>query len=165
MAAAATDSIRADDGFVRLAASVPLRAGADAVADVLERGVSGWEERPGLDGIRRYAVDLRLRLGGPGAALSTFRKAALVDIGAIERGAGVHEVEIQWRAATAAPLFPVFAGLLRIGPDELTVSGLYAPPGGFVGRIADRALLHVAATGTARWLLGEIQREALAARP
>jgi hypothetical protein len=165
MAAAATDTIRADDGFVRLAASVPLRAGADAVADLLERGVAGWEERAGLDGIRRYAVDLRLRLGGPGAALSTFRKAALVDIGTVERGAGAHEVEIQWRAATAAPLFPVFAGVLRIGPEELTVSGLYAPPGGAVGRLADRALLHVAATGTARWLLGEIQREALAARP
>ena len=164
MAAAATDAIRADDGFVRLAAAVPLRAGADAVADLLERGVAGWEERPGLEGIRRYAVDLRLRLGGPGAALSTFRKAALVDIGTVARGAGVHEVEIQWRAATAAPLFPVFSGVLRIGPDDLAISGLYAPPGGAVGRLADRALLHVAATGTARWLLGEIQREALASR-
>ena len=162
--AAAADLIRTEDGFVRLAASVPLRADADAVAAALERGMAGWEERPGLEGIRRYAVDLRLRLGGPGAALSTFRKAALVDIGAIHRGAGAHEVEIQWRAATAAPLFPVFSGLLRIGPDELAITGLYAPPGGAVGRLADRALLHVAATGTARWLLGEIQREALASR-
>ncbi|HSI99533.1 MAG TPA: hypothetical protein VLA59_04025 [Patescibacteria group bacterium] len=158
--AAAADLTRTDDGFVRLAASVPLRADADAVAATLERGVAGWEERPGLDGIRRYAVDLRLRLGGPGAALSTFRKAALVDIGAIRRGVDAHEVEIQWRAATAAPLFPVFSGVLHIGPDELSISGLYAPPGGAVGLIADRALLHVAATGTARWLLGEIQRHA-----
>jgi hypothetical protein len=108
--------------------------GPDAVAALLERGVAGWEERPGLDGVRRYAVDLRLRLGGPGAALSTFRKAALVDIGAIHRGTAAHEVEIQWRAATAAPLFPVFSGLLRIGPDDLSISGLYAPPGGAVGR-------------------------------
>jgi len=162
--AAAVDLPRADEGFVRLAASVPLRGDADAVATLLERGVPGWEERPGLEGIRRYAVDLRLRLGGPGSTLSTFRKAALVDIGVIQRGADAYEVEIQWRAATAAPLFPVFSGLLRIGPDELSTTGLYAPPGGFVGRIADRALLHVAATGTARWLLGEIQREALAVR-
>lgn len=162
--AAAADLTRTDDGFVRLSASVPLTAEPDAVADLLERGVAGWEERPGIEGIRRYAVDLRLRLGGPGAALSTFRKAALVDIGAVHRGPRVHEVEIQWRAATAAPLFPVFSGLLRISPDELSVSGFYAPPGGAVGLIADRALLHVAATGTARWLLGEIQREALEAR-
>jgi hypothetical protein len=33
-----------------------------------------------------------------------------------------------------------------------------------VGRVADRMLLHVAANGTARWLLGEIDRAALAAR-
>ena len=159
--AAAADIVRTDDGFVRLAASVPLRADADAVVRVMERGVDGWERQPDLEGIRRYAVDLRLRLGGPGAALSTFRKAALVDIGAIRRGPDGHEVEIQWRAATAAPLFPVFSGVLRIGPDELSISGLYAPPGGAVGLIADRALLHVAATGTARWLLSEIQRHAL----
>lgn len=159
--AEAADLTTTDDGFVHLAASVPLRADPDAVADLLERGVAGWEERPGLEGIRRYAVDLRLRLGGPGAALSTFRKAALVDIGTVQRGVTSHVVEIQWHAATAAPLFPVFSGLLRVGPDDLSISGLYAPPGGVVGRIADRALLHVAATGTARWLLGEIQREAL----
>ena len=162
--AAASDLTRADDGFVRLAASVPLRAEADAVVTTLERGLASWQELSALDGVRRYAVDLRLRLGGPGAALSTFRKAALVDIGPIHRGPGPHEVEIHWRAATAAPLFPVFAGLLRIGPDELSLSGLYAPPGGAMGLIADRALLHVAATGTARWLLGEIQRESLAGR-
>ena len=160
--AAAADVARTDDGFVRLAASVPLRAAPDAVAATLERGLAGWEELPGVAGIKRYAVDLRLRLGGPGAALSTFRKAALVDIGAVHRGADAHEVEIQWRAATAAPLFPVFSGVLHIGPEDLSISGLYAPPGGAVGRVADRALLHVAATGTARWLLGEIQREALA---
>ncbi len=162
--AAAAQLSRSDDGFVRLSASVPLRADADAVAATLERGVAGWEEEADIDGIRRYAVDLRLRLGGPGAALSTFRKAALVEIGAVQRGPNGHEVRIEWRAATAAPLFPVFSGVLRIGPGELLISGLYAPPGGAVGRIADRALLHVAATGTARWLLGEVQREALAAR-
>ncbi len=161
--AAAADLTR-DEGFVHLAASVPLRADPDVVAATLERGVPGWEKRPGLDDIRRYAVDLRLRLGGPGAALTTFRKAALVDIGTVHSVPDGHEVEIQWRAASAAPLFPVFSGVLHIGPDELSVSGLYAPPGGVVGRIADRALLHVAAAGTARWLLGEIQREALAAR-
>lgn len=161
--AAAADLTR-DEGFVHLAAAVPLRVAPDVVATMLDRGVAGWEKRPGLGDIRRYAVDLRLRLGGPGTALSTFRKAALVDIGTVQRVIDRHEVEIQWRAASAAPLFPVFSGMLRIGPEELSVSGLYAPPGGVVGRIADRALLHVAATGTARWLLGEIQREALAAR-
>jgi hypothetical protein len=44
--------------------------------------------------------------------------------------------------------------------EELSISGWYAPPGGVVGRAADRALLHIAAEGTARWLLGELDRAA-----
>jgi hypothetical protein len=31
-----------------------------------------------------------------------------------------------------------------------------------VGRVADRVILHVAANGTARWLLAEIDRASLA---
>ena len=66
--------------------------------------------------------------------------------------------EIGWRAATAAPLFPVFSGDLRVEPESMSISGLYAPPGGVIGLVADRALLHLAATGTARWLLQELHR-------
>lgn len=153
----------AHEGYVRLAASVPMRADAGAVAAVLAAGPDGWEERTGVPGYRRFAVDLRLRLGSDSAALTTFRKAAFVDIGEMHTVANGYLAEIAWRAASAAPLFPVFSGELRLGPDRLSVSGLYAPPGGVVGRIADRALLHVAASGTARWLLGELDRAALGA--
>jgi hypothetical protein len=153
MAAAA---IPTEDGFVRLAATVPLRVAPDELASLLVRGVRGWEELSTVDGIRRYAVDLRLRLGRPGSALSTFRKAAYVDIGEVRRIGDAYRVEIQWRAATAAPLFPVFSGQLHIGGETVELTGLYAPPGGVVGLLADRALLHVAATGTARWLLAEL---------
>jgi hypothetical protein len=153
---------RAHDGYVRLAASVPMRADAETVAAVLAAGPDGWEELAGVPGYRRFAVDLRLRLGGDTAALTTFRKAALVDVGAVQEVADGYLAEIAWRAASAAPLFPVFSGELRLGPDQLSITGLYAPPGGVVGRIADRALLHVAASGTARWLLGELDRAALA---
>jgi hypothetical protein len=154
---------RAHDGYVRLAAAVPMHADPDAIAAVLVAGPDGWEEREGVPGYRRFAVDLRLRLGGDTAALTTFRKAALVDVGEVQPVANGYVAEIAWRAASAAPLFPVFSGELRFDPDRLSISGLYAPPGGVVGRIADRALLHVAATGTARWLLGELDRAALAA--
>ncbi len=151
-------------GYVRLTASVPLHADPEAVVGVLRDGPAGWEERPSVPGYRRYAVDLRLRVGGDAAGLSTFRKAAFVDVGPVRpAGDGGHVVEISWRAATAAPLFPVFSGELHVGPEALTVSGLYAPPGGAAGLLADRALLHVAANGTARWLLREIDRVALGA--
>jgi hypothetical protein len=147
-------------GFVRLAASLPLRVSPETLAETLRAGPTSWEERPGPGGVRRYAVDLRLRVGSDSAALTTFRKAAYVDLGEVRSTDDGFAVEIGWQAATAAPLFPVFSGELRIGRDELALSGLYAPPGGVVGRIADRTLLHVAASGTARWLLDELNRAA-----
>jgi hypothetical protein len=145
-------------GFVRLVASLPLRADPEALAAMLRAGPTSWEERDGPDGARRFAVDLRLRVGSDSAAITTFRKAAYVDIGEVRTADDGFVAEIGWQAATAAPLFPVFSGELWIGPDELALSGLYAPPGGVVGVIADRALLHLAATGTARWLLDELNR-------
>jgi hypothetical protein len=150
-------------GFVRLAASLPLRVSPETLAETLRAGPAWWEVRPGPDGVRRFAVDLRLRVGSDSAALTTFRKAAYVDLGEVGSAEDGFVAEIGWQAATAAPLFPVFSGELRIGRDELALSGLYAPPGGVVGRIADRTLLHVAASGTARWLLDELNRAAGAA--
>ena len=149
-----------DAGFVRLAATVPLRMDPVVVAAMLERGPDGWELRSSNGGIRRFAVDLRLRLGGEATGLTTFGKAAWVDLGTVRRVGAGYVVPIEWQASSAAPLFPVFSGELRVEADRLSVNGLYAPPGGPVGRIADRALLHVAATGTARWLLGDIVRAA-----
>ena len=92
--------------------------------------------------------------------LTTLRKAAYLDLGRTRRTATGWQAEIGWRASTAAPLFPVFSGWLSIGPDEMRIDGLYAPPGGALGRAADRVLLHVAANATARWVLGEIDRAA-----
>lgn len=104
---------------------------------------------------RRYLTDLRLRIGDqPGRA--TFHKAAYVDLGRVRRLGEREEVEVSWRAATLAPLFPVFSGKLTFGGDELRLEGWYAPPGGAIGFVADRALLKIAARGTGRWLLDEL---------
>ena len=154
------------DGFVRLAASIPLHNDAERVAALVDEGTF-WADRLVMPataiGLRRYAVDLRLRVGRDGPGLTTFSKAAYVDLGTTRRTATGWEAEIGWQAATAAPLFPVFSGWLILSSENLRVDGLYAPPGGAVGRVADRMLLHVAANGTARWLLGEIDRAALRA--
>jgi hypothetical protein len=155
-----------DDGFVRLSAAVPLHSDPERVAALVADGAVAWDGEVvegGGEGLRRYGVDLRLRVGGERGGLATFRKAAYVDIGPPRRRGDRWVAEIGWRAATAAPLFPVFSGRLLIGPDDLRIEGLYAPPGGIVGRVADRVLLHVAANGTARWLLGELDRAALGA--
>jgi len=111
------------------------------------------------EGMHRHQTDLRLRVGDR-PSLVTFRKAAYVDMGPVEPLSDGWQVEISWRAATLAPLFPVFSGSLVAHGAEITLSGWYAPPGGEVGRFADRALLHLAAKATANWLLGELERAA-----
>jgi hypothetical protein len=63
---------------------------------------------------------------------------------------------VSWRSANLAPVFPVFVGTLRVSANELTLDGYYAPPGGELGVILDRALLNIAARGTARWFLSQV---------
>jgi hypothetical protein len=135
----------------------PYFGSADAVRAAIERASSwlGAAVDDGPPGMKRHVTDLRLRMGDqPGRA--TFRKAAFVDLGRIRRIGGAYEVEISWRAATLAPLFPVFSGKLAIADGELRLEGWYAPPGGPIGFVADRALLKVAARGTGRWFLDEL---------
>lgn len=122
----------------------------------------GPEVEPAPEGRHRHQADLRLRVSER-PSLVTFGKAAYVDLGPVEPLGDGWQVEVGWRAATMAPLFPVFSGMIVVRGDELTLSGWYAPPGGVAGRAADRALLHIAAEGTARWLLSELERAA--ARP
>ena len=109
--------------------------------------------------MHRHEADLRLRVSDR-PSLVTFGKAAYVDLGVLEPLDEGWQIEVSWRASSLAPLFPVFSGTLVERRGELTVSGWYAPPGGAIGRVADRALLHIAAEGTARWLLGELDRAA-----
>jgi hypothetical protein len=109
--------------------------------------------------VRRYLCDLRLRVSPEGRAL--FRKSAIVGAGRARRTAEGWTVPIEWRAASLAPLFPVFAGRLSIGPDRIAVDGFYAPPFGVVGYVLDRAVMSIVAHGTARWFLGLVT-EALA---
>ena len=119
----------------------------------------GPEREAVASGMHRYEADLRLRTSEQ-TSLVTFRKAAYVDVGRLRALDGGWEVEVSWRASSLAPLFPVFAGTIVIRSGELTLSGSYAPPGGVIGRAADRALLHIAAEGTARWLLARLDEAA-----
>ncbi len=111
------------------------------------------------DGTTRYLTDLVLPLPPDGRLLS-LRKAALVDIGTPLATSDGFEVPVEWRSASLAPLFPVFAGRIIVRPNGLTIEGHYAPPGGVVGFAADRVLLHTAARGTARWLLDHLVAQA-----
>jgi hypothetical protein len=150
-----------EDQLSRLVVRRRAESGPDPLAWAI-RAARVWlgpEVEPAPDGTHRHHADLRLRVSDH-PSLVTFGKAAYVDLGPVETVDDGWEVEVSWRAATLAPLFPVFSGKIEAHGGELTLSGWYAPPGGVVGRVADRALLHIAAEGTARWLLGEIDRAA-----
>ena len=77
-----------------------------------------------------------LRVSPDGRAL--FRKSAIGDHrpGRVTSGES-WLVPIEWRAATLAPLFPVFVGSVRVEADLIALGGYYAPPFGVVGHILD----------------------------
>jgi len=109
---------------------------------------------PRPDGAIGYACDLELRVSPDGRAV--FRKSAIVTIGQPRLAGDSWAVPVEWRAATLAPLFPVFVGSLTISADRIALDGHYAPPFGVIGLVLDRALLAIAARATARWFLAKV---------
>jgi hypothetical protein len=151
-------------GRAHLDVAVPAPVPRQRVVEVLGPARGAWVggeavARPdaGPEGVERHLIDLRMRVGER-APLVTFHKAAYLDLGPLRDDGTAVSLEVSWRAAGMAPLFPVFSGHLTWSDGDLRLAGEYAPPGGGVGVIADRLLLNVAARGTARWLLERIVR-------
>lgn len=103
-------------------------------------------------GYHRYLIDLSLPIREHAPSL-VFKKAAYIDLGEVQLTADGCEIEIGWQSSSLAPLFPVFAGSLTLTPTEIRLDGYYAPPGGELGAVLDKAFLSIAARGTARWFL------------
>jgi hypothetical protein len=77
------------------------------------------------------------------------------------RTEGVTLLPVHWQAASQSNLFPALDGLLEIAALGVTttqvgISASYEPPLGFVGTIADRALLHRVAEATVRDFMDRI---------
>jgi hypothetical protein len=104
------------------------------------------------NGMRRLLSDLVLGVGSERPI--AFRKSMVVALGQPRHDADGWTVPIEWQAATLTPLFPVFVGEVRIGQERVTIEGRYAPPFGVIGAVLDRALLGIAARGTAKVILG-----------
>jgi hypothetical protein len=120
--------------------------------DWLGAPVAGDDLPPG---VRRFESDLALPMREQ-ARHMVLHKAALVDVGRAVPAPGGFGIEVSWRSATLAPLFPVFVGSLTVSNGDLVLDGYYAPPGGELGVILDRALLNIAARGTGRWFLARV---------
>jgi hypothetical protein len=104
--------------------------------------------------VRRFYCDLELHAGGVERAI--FRKSAIVGFGEPKQDQAGWIVPIEWQAATLAPLFPVFAGHLRVRADRIELEGSYAPPGGKLGQALDASLLGIAARATGRWFVHKL---------
>ena len=144
-------------GVVSLSLAIPARLDLGRVPAAFGRSDADWlgqllpEE---TSEIRYFSCDLELNVGPDRRGI--FRKSAIVGVGVPTHHGNAWLVPIEWRAATLAPLFPVFAGRLRLSADRITLNGHYAPPGGAIGYVLDRALLNIAARGTGRWFLRKV---------
>jgi hypothetical protein len=150
----ATNDITTVPLLVRQSGSVDLDRVIAALSDLawLGRQSDGPAARSDR---RRIATDLELPIRD-GSAPGPVRTATYIDIG-LAHLIGEHVfVEIAWQSALAAPLFPVFAGELRISVDGIVLDGRYAPPLGTLGLLLDRALLHFVARRTAGALLARL---------
>lgn len=160
---AATDALDVAGGpaVAHLEVARPVRVdpvalrGALAHPDWLGRLIDPPADRPKHV---RVETDLAFRLGGDGRTL-TFAKAAVVEFGPVRETPDGHAADVCWQATSFAPLFPVFAGRLLVNPTGLRILGKYAPPGGEVGLLVDRAILHHFAQRTAGWLLERLRAE------
>jgi hypothetical protein len=148
-----------DSRAIRLRLAQPWSGDLDRARRALSADAGHWLGRPlgESDGGERrlFETDLIMPLRGTSTHM-VLRKAAIVELGRVVEAREALEVEVSWRSANLAPLFPVFGGVLTAAPTELSLDGYYAPPGGEMGVILDRALLNVGARGTARWFLAKV---------
>ncbi len=142
---------------VKLEIRLPARIAMDRVPAVLDSADAPWlgERLPDDDQpARHFACDLELGVGVDRRV--AFRKSAIVSLGRPERVGSGWQTPIEWRAATLAPLFPVFVGKLVLEADAIALLGFYAPPFGDVGVALDRFVLGLGARRVARWLLRKV---------
>lgn len=147
--------------------TVPLRVRQSGRIDldraILALGDLSWLGRP-TDGppdnphLRRVATDLELAVLD-GSSTGPVRKAAFIDLGPARHVSDRVLVEIAWRSASFAPLFPVFAGQLSISANDIVLDGRYAPPLGKLGLLLEQALLHLVARRTAGALVARLAKE------
>lgn len=145
---------------VHLHASRRVHLDLDVADDALSGEQLGWLGPRSSDAAsaatrRSFRCDLRLPVHAVGHEI-VFHKAALVDLGPIQRVDDHLSIDISWRSASLAPLFPVFAGQLTVTSGTVALDGWYAPPAGRIGVAFDRMLLGIAARRTAMWFLGRM---------
>jgi hypothetical protein len=91
------------------------------------------------------------------------RKSVEVELGEPVKAATWTEIPLSWKATFPRKLFPTMTGKIELtavdkGVTRLTVSGMYEPPLGPVGRQLDEALMHKVAEATVHELAESIAK-------
>jgi hypothetical protein len=155
---ATTAQAAADEGPAQLSVTRILRADPTGLCAALDDPTWLGPEIKNTDvahGLRRVETDLAFGLSDSGDVLQ-FRKAAFVDLGVVTKLDGVCTGRVEWRASSFAPLFPAFAGTVTAHDGGLHLDGAYAPPGGGVGLLIDKTVLHHVARRTGIWFLDRL---------
>jgi hypothetical protein len=128
--------------------SVHIDRPIEGCARTLARGPRRWFPR--LGNKNDYGV-------GPRIGGVAIRKRVMVKAGEPVQSGNWTEVPVTWKASFPEKLFPMMTGKVELAPVDgritrLTVSGMYEPPLGRVGKELDDALMHRVAEATVREL-------------
>ncbi len=98
---------------------------------------------------------------GPRIAGLSIRKRVTVEAGEPVNAGQWTGIPVTWKASFPERLFPVMEGKVELAPVDglttrLTVSGMYEPPLGRVGRQLDQAVMHSVAEATVKELAESI---------
>ena len=134
--------------------SVHIERPIEACATTLARGPRRWF--PSLGDKHEYAVGLNVA-GFP------LRKRVTVEAGEPVKAGHWTAIPLTWKASFPEKLFPVMEGKVELAPVDglttrLTVSGMYEPPLGRVGKELDDALMHKVAEATVKELAESIAK-------
>jgi hypothetical protein len=123
-----------------------------ACSDALMEGPRRWFPRTGQKNVSKVGV----RVAGV-----PIRKRVTVEIGDPVKTSTWAVVPLTWKATFPQKLFPEMTGKVELSPSDkevtrLTVSGMYEPPLGGLGRQLDQAVMHNVAEATVKELAESI---------
>jgi len=119
-----------------------------------------------LGGSPKWFLDLGGKKGstvGLHIAGISVRKRVELELGEPIKTTTWTEIPLSWKATFPRKLFPMMTGKIELAPVDksltrLTVSGMYEPPLGRVGRQLDEALMHRIADATVQELAESIAK-------
>jgi hypothetical protein len=132
--------------------SVHIEHPVKACSDALMEGPRKWFPSLGSKNVSKVG----LRVAGV-----PVRKRVAVEIGEPVKTSTWTVIPLTWKATFPEKLFPEMTGKIELAPSDkavtrLTVSGMYQPPLGGLGRQLDEALMHNVAEATVKELAESI---------